>query len=68
LTGLAEEPGWRGFALPRLQARYGPLLGSLLLGLFWSLWHLPNLLFQPGGLSIFMLFIMATTVNGFVLT
>ena len=29
---LGEEPGWRGFALPRLQSLHGPLLGSLILG------------------------------------
>jgi membrane protease YdiL (CAAX protease family) len=45
---LGEEPGWRGFALPRLQARYGPLLGSIVLSAFWSLWHLP-LILTPGG-------------------
>jgi uncharacterized protein len=38
---LSEEPGWRGFALPRLQPVYGPLVGTLILGILWALWHLP---------------------------
>lgn len=39
LAGLAEEPGWRGYAFERL--RHLPLLGaSLLVGIGWSLWHL----------------------------
>jgi membrane protease YdiL (CAAX protease family) len=40
-TGLAEEPGWRDFALPHLQPRFGPLRGTLILGPLWGLWHLP---------------------------
>lgn len=40
-SGLAEEPGWRDFALPRHQARQGPLVGTLVLGLLWAVWHLP---------------------------
>jgi membrane protease YdiL (CAAX protease family) len=35
-----EEPGWRGFALPRLLERYSPLKAGLVLGLMWSFWHL----------------------------
>jgi membrane protease YdiL (CAAX protease family) len=38
---LGEEPGWRGFTLPRLQERHGPLLGSLILGPLWACWHTP---------------------------
>jgi membrane protease YdiL (CAAX protease family) len=47
---LGEEPGWRGFALPHLQARYGALTGSIVLGLLWSAWHLP-LILTPGGVT-----------------
>lgn len=43
IPSLGEEPGWRGFALPRLQARYGPLSATLILGAIHGLWHLPAL-------------------------
>jgi uncharacterized protein len=44
---LGEEPGWRGFALPRLQQQHGPLIGSLILGVLHGLWHFPAY-FLPG--------------------
>jgi membrane protease YdiL (CAAX protease family) len=40
-AGLGEEFGWRGFTLPRLQARYNALLSSLIIGLVWGIWHIP---------------------------
>jgi membrane protease YdiL (CAAX protease family) len=36
-----EEIGWRGFALPRMEARFGLAPASILLGLIWATWHLP---------------------------
>jgi membrane protease YdiL (CAAX protease family) len=37
----SEEAGWRGFALPRLEAKHSALVSSLILGVIWTFWHLP---------------------------
>jgi uncharacterized protein len=60
---LGEEPGWRGFALPRLQSMHGPLLGSLILGPLWALWHLPLFWTPWNELTAFnvVVFVLATT-------
>ena len=41
LGPLSEEIGWRGYALGRLQMRWNALISSLIIGLVWTLWHLP---------------------------
>jgi membrane protease YdiL (CAAX protease family) len=66
LTGpLAEESGWRGFALPRMQARMSALNASLLLGVLWAFWHVPQYLaggVQTGGMMPFPIFVPVTLV------
>jgi len=47
---MGEEPGWRGFALPGLQADRSPLLATLILALLVTIWHVP-LFFLEGGLQ-----------------
>jgi membrane protease YdiL (CAAX protease family) len=49
LPALGEETGWRGFALPRMQAQFGPLVGSVILGLIHGVWHTPAY-FVPGAI------------------
>jgi membrane protease YdiL (CAAX protease family) len=46
-TGLAEELGWRGFALPHLQETRTAERASWVLGLAWGLWHLPSVVLLP---------------------
>lgn len=43
-----EEPGWRGFALTRMQESYHPLLSGVTVGFMHSLWHLPVFLLISG--------------------
>jgi membrane protease YdiL (CAAX protease family) len=47
---LGEEPGWRGYALPRLEAALNPVQGSIVLAALWAGWHLP-LFFYAGWVS-----------------
>ncbi len=59
-----EEMGWRGYVLPRLQAKYNALVSSLILGVIWSVWHLPK--FLGTGLNEELSFFWFTVYTTFV--
>lgn len=46
LIPFIEELGWRGYVLDRLQEKRSALVSSLILGVVWSLWHLPLFFIQ----------------------
>lgn len=41
LFAVGEEAGWRGFLHPKLKARFGGFLGTVLSGVVWGAWHWP---------------------------
>jgi membrane protease YdiL (CAAX protease family) len=70
-ASFAEELGWRGFALPRLQQRYGPALGTVILGTLHGLWHLPvffTSLLGPFSLPTYAGFLVTAMAATFVYT
>jgi len=63
-SSLGEELGWRGFALPRLQARHSALAASLIVGAAWGIYHFP--LFLLGSptrpLALFLPFAIGSVI------
>jgi uncharacterized protein len=68
VTSLGEEPGWRGFALPRLELKYGPVGGSVILGLLHGMWHLPVFFLPMLGFGHFTLAFFATWIPAILAT
>jgi len=56
LGGGQEEIGWRGYIMPYLEKKYGLIIGGLILGIIWAIWHLP-LWFVVGSTQKYMSFL-----------
>lgn len=74
---LGEEAGWRGFALKRMLQNLSPIKASVLIGVIWSLWHLPlffingttqNALTSFGILPALLGYFLYTTIISILIT
>lgn len=71
-AALVEEPGWRGYALDALLKRHTLAVTSVVLGVMWAIWHLPQFLLQGSyqhglglGTGPFWMFILAIVAQSF---
>lgn len=62
-----EETGWRGYVLPRLQAKYSALASSLIVGVIWGIWHFPKFL-APDNDNSFILFMVKVMADAILYT
>jgi membrane protease YdiL (CAAX protease family) len=71
-SGIGEELGWRGFALPRLQRTHSAMSSTLRLAIGWAGWHLPAFFYVPSyaaiGLRILPGFFLGVLAGAIVLT
>jgi membrane protease YdiL (CAAX protease family) len=64
---LGEEIGWRGYALPELLTKQGPIAASVIVAGIWMLWHLP-LFWVPGAtqegssIIVFLALVLALSI------
>lgn len=62
VISIAEEVGWRGYAQPRLEVRYGPFAAGALIGVLWCVWHIP--MFLGLGVPLDLLLVMLLFFTG----
>ncbi|MCA9575480.1 MAG: CPBP family intramembrane metalloprotease [Myxococcales bacterium] len=61
VISLGEELGWRGYAQPRLEARYGVFGGAGIVGLLWGLWHIPMFVAAGVPLALWLVLLLLFT-------
>lgn len=67
-AGLAEEPGWRGYALPKMNQHFKPIISGIAIGVIWAFWHLLFYVFGSRPWSTFPQFIFTVTILSCIYT
>jgi membrane protease YdiL (CAAX protease family) len=67
-AGFAEEPGWRGYALPKMNNHYRPIISGITIGVIWAFWYLPFYLLGSRPWSTFPQFVFTVTVISCIYT
>jgi membrane protease YdiL (CAAX protease family) len=61
-AALAEEPGWRGYALPKLNQHFKPIISAVIIGVIWAFWHLLFYIFGSRDWATLPQFVFTVTV------
>jgi membrane protease YdiL (CAAX protease family) len=67
-AGFAEEPGWRGYALPKINQHFRPIISGVIIGVIWAFWHLLFYVFGSRPWSTFPQFVFTVTVISCIYT
>ena len=67
-AGLAEEPGWRGYVLPKMNQHTRPIISGIIIGIIWAFWHLLFYVFGSRPWSSFPQFVLTVAVTSCIYT
>ena len=67
-AGIAEEPGWRGYAVPKMNEKYRPIITGGIIGFFWAVWHLLQYIYGGRPWETFPQFVFTVTVISCIYT
>ena len=67
-SGIAEEPGWRNYAVPKLNKIFNPLITSILVGILWACWHLTFYIYGTRPWSQFPQFVFIVVILSIIYT
>jgi membrane protease YdiL (CAAX protease family) len=67
-SGIAEEPGWRNYAVPKMNKIFNPLVTSVIIGILWACWHLTFYIYGARSWSQFPQFLFTVVMLSIIYT